>query len=79
MPKDLAIQLMGVIAMTLLQLIGVLILVGLVVWVVNHPAVPIDGRYKQLISIVAIVVTVIWLVGVFLGVGFTDIRVPTVR
>jgi hypothetical protein len=53
--------------MSLLYLIGVLLIVGLVIWAINR--LPwIDGGVKNIIVIVIVVVVALWLISVFFGV-----------
>lgn len=50
--------------MDLISLVLVLVVVGVVLWVVNT-LLPIDGKIKQIINIVVILVVLFWLIGVF--------------
>lgn len=49
--------------MPLLQIIGVLIVVGLALWAIG--AIPMDGTIKRIIRVIVIVVVVLWLLSVF--------------
>ena len=64
--------------MPLLQVIVILILIGLLIGVINkYGGEYIDSKWVKLINIVAIVFTIIWLVGLVFG-GFgslSNIRV----
>lgn len=50
--------------MPLLTLIIVLIAVGVLLWAANA-YIPMDGKIKQLLNIVVMVVVVLWLLQVF--------------
>ena len=50
--------------MTILNLLLFLIVVGVVLWAVNS-YIPMDGKVKQLMNIVVMVVLVVWLLQVF--------------
>ena len=53
----------------LVQLIVGLIVIGFLLWLVNT-FIPMDGRFKQLINVLAIVGAIIWVVqalGLFSG------------
>jgi hypothetical protein len=64
--------------MPLLQVLVILLLIGLLIGVINkYGAEYIDSKWIKLINIVAIVFTIIWLVGLIFG-GFgslSNIRV----
>lgn len=51
----------------LINLIVALIIVGLFLWVLGQPWLPLDGTIKQVIKVIVIVVVVIWLLYAFLG------------
>ncbi len=50
----------------LVSLIVTLIIVGFLLWLVNT-YIPMDGRFKQLINVLAIIAVIIWVVRVLLG------------
>ena len=54
--------------MTLIQLIIPLIIVGVILWAINN-YIPMDGKIKQILNIVVVVVVVLWLLQVFGVVG----------
>lgn len=58
--------------MDLISLVVVLIVVGVLLYVVNT-IVPMDGKIKQIINVLVIVVVVVWLLSVLLG-GLPHIR-----
>ena len=62
--------------MSLLSVFLVLIVVGIVVWAINQYA-PMDGKFKKILNIVAVIVVVVWLLGAF-GIidAFSDVKVP---
>lgn len=54
--------------MPLLQVVGILLLVGVLLWAVM--AAPfIDAGIKKLIQIVVVVVAAVWVIGLFFHVG----------
>lgn len=60
--------------MTLLHLVFVLIVVGVLLWLVNT-YVPMDGKIKQILNAVVVIVVVLWLLSVFGLLPLGDIRV----
>jgi low temperature requirement protein LtrA len=52
--------------MDLISLIIVLIVIGVSLWAVNT-LLPIDGKIKQIINAVVIIVVVLWLLSLFTG------------
>lgn len=50
--------------MNLISLVVVLIVVGVLLWLVNN-YIPMDGRIKQILNIVVIILVVLWLLSVF--------------
>jgi len=65
--------------MSLISLILALAVIGVVLWLVNA-YLPIDGKIKQLINIVAII-CIVWFVLTAFGVvgSLHDIKVPQVK
>lgn len=54
-------------AMPILHIILVVVVIGIILWLVNH-FVPMEGRIKKILNIVVAVLVVIWLLkalGVF--------------
>jgi hypothetical protein len=61
--------------MSLLTILIVLVVVGLILWLVNT-YIPMDGKIKQILNIVAIIAVIIWLLkafGVFAMLGSAHI------
>ena len=50
--------------MPLIQLVGVLIVVGVLLWLVNN-YVPMQGAIKNILNAVVVVAVVLWLLNVF--------------
>jgi cation transporter-like permease len=50
--------------MPLINLVIILIVVGVLLWLVNN-YIPMDGKIKQILNIVVVIVVVIWLLQVF--------------
>jgi hypothetical protein len=50
--------------MPLVTLVVYLVIVGVLLWLVNN-YVPMDGRIKQIINVVVVLVVVVWLLRVF--------------
>jgi uncharacterized protein YhhL (DUF1145 family) len=69
---------MGCSAMTLVDVVLILILVGLFLWLVNT-YIPMAGGIKSLLNIVVFVVVLVWVLQVFGLVGAIPIRVPPLR
>jgi len=62
--------------MSLISLIVTLIVVGVLLWLVNT-YIPMDGKIKKIINVVAVICVVIWLLSVFGVIGQAGtIRVP---
>ena len=61
--------------MPLIQLVLILIVVGVLLWLVNH-YIPMQGAIKGILNGVVVIAVVLWLVNVFgLLSYFTNIRV----
>ena len=61
--------------MSILTILIVLIVVGLLLWLVNT-YIPLDGKIKQILNIVAVIAVIIWLLkafGVFAYLGAAHI------
>jgi hypothetical protein len=56
----------------MINLIVTLIVVGLLLWLVNN-YIPMDGKIKQILNIVVVIATVIWLLRVFGILGGTPL------
>jgi hypothetical protein len=52
--------------MDLISLIILLVIVGVILWVVNT-YIPMDGKVKQILNIVVIIVLVLFLLSLFVG------------
>jgi hypothetical protein len=50
--------------MSLLYVIGVLIVVGVLLWLVNN-YIPMDSKIKSILNAVVVIVVVIWLLQAF--------------
>jgi hypothetical protein len=50
--------------MDLIQLVVLLIVIGVLLWLVNH-YIPIDPPIKQIINVVVLVAVVLWLLTLF--------------
>lgn len=61
--------------MPLITVIGVLIVVGVLLWLVNN-YLPMDGKIKSILNAVVVIVVVLWLLQVFGLIGsLNNIRV----
>jgi hypothetical protein len=65
--------------MSLISLVVTLIVVGVLLWLINT-YIPMDGKIKQILNVVVVIVVVLWLLSAFgvLGQG-ADIRVPQLQ
>ena len=63
----------------MIGLILTLVLVGVLLWAVNT-YIPMDGKIKQILNVVVVILVILWLLRVFgvLG-GGNDIPIPQVR
>jgi cation transporter-like permease len=50
--------------MPLIQLVIVLIVVGVLLWLVNH-FIPMDHKIKSILNAVVVIVVILWLLNVF--------------
>ena len=50
--------------MPLIQLVGVLIVVGVLLWLVNN-YIPMQGSIKRILNAVVVIAVVLWLLNVF--------------
>jgi hypothetical protein len=50
--------------MPLITLVGVLIVVGVLLWLVNT-YIPMDGKIKSILNAVVVICVVVWLLNVF--------------
>lgn len=50
--------------MPVLTILIVLIVIGLLLWLVNT-YIPMDGKIKKILNVVAIIATILWLLKVF--------------
>jgi len=61
--------------MPLIQIVMVLIVVGVVLWLINH-FIPMQGTIKSILNAVVVIAVVLWLLNVFgLFSSFSHIRV----
>lgn len=64
--------------MSLISLVGVLIVVGVLLWLVNT-YLPMDGKIKSILNVVIVIAVILWLLQIFGIVGsvgsLNDIRV----
>jgi hypothetical protein len=63
----------------MIGLILTLVVVGVLLWAVNN-YIPMDGKIKQILNVVVVILVILWLLRVFgvLG-GANDIPIPQVR
>ena len=62
--------------MSMISLIVTLIVIGVLLWLVNS-YIPMDGKIKKIINVVAVICVVVWLLSVFGVLGHAGgIRVP---
>jgi len=57
--------------MPLVQVVVALVVVGVLLWAINN-FIPMDGKIKQILNIVVVVMVVLWLLrvfGIFNGTG----------
>jgi hypothetical protein len=59
-----AVGVMGVVPAPLVSVLVTLVVVGLLLWLVNN-YIPMEGRIKQILNIVVIILVVLWLLSVF--------------
>ena len=65
--------------MPLVNVVVTLLVVGVLLWLINT-YIPMDGKIKQILNVVVVIVVVLWLLSAFGVIGRTgDIRVPQVR
>jgi hypothetical protein len=65
--------------MSLISLIVTLIVIGVLLWLVNA-YIPMDGKIKNILSVIVVICVVVWLLSVFGVIGRAgDIRVPQIR
>jgi hypothetical protein len=50
--------------MSLINLLVTLVVVGLILWLINN-YIPMDGKIKQILNIVVVILVVIWLLQAF--------------
>jgi hypothetical protein len=50
--------------MSLISLVVTLIIVGVLLWLVNT-MIPMDGKIKQILNVVVVIVVCLWLLQVF--------------
>ena len=64
--------------MSLISLAITLIVVGVLLWLVNT-YIPMDGKIKQILNIVVVIVVVLWLLSVFGILGHGEIHTPQIH
>ncbi|MGB6429018.1 MAG: Thivi_2564 family membrane protein [Candidatus Acidiferrales bacterium] len=61
--------------MPLIQIVGILIVVGVILWLINR-FIPMQGTIKSILNGVVVIVVVLWLLNVFgLFSSFSHIRI----
>jgi hypothetical protein len=61
--------------MPLIQVVGVLIVVGVILWLINR-FIPMQGTIKSILNGVVVIVVVLWLLNVFgLFSSFSHLRI----
>ena len=50
--------------MSLISLLGVLIVVGVILWLINT-YIPMDAKIKKILNVVVVIVVIIWLLQAF--------------
>jgi hypothetical protein len=50
--------------MSLISLVGVLIVIGVLLWLINN-YLPMDGKIKSILNAVVVIVVILWLLQVF--------------
>ena len=61
--------------MPLIQVVGILIVVGVILWLINR-FIPMQGTIKSILNGVVVIVVVLWLLNVFgLFSSFSHIRI----
>jgi hypothetical protein len=50
--------------MPLINVFVVLIVVGVILWLINS-YIPMDGKIKRILNVVAVIIVIIWLLRVF--------------
>ena len=61
--------------MSLISVVVILVVVGVILWLVNN-YIPMDGKIKQVLNIVVLIVVCIWLLQAFGILGnVNDIRI----
>jgi hypothetical protein len=52
--------------MSLISLVGVLIVIGVLLWLINN-YLPMDGKIKSILNAVVVIVVILWLLQVQLA------------
>ena len=50
--------------MPLIQLVVALVILGVGLWLINN-YIPMDGKIKQILNVVVVIVVILWLLSVF--------------
>ncbi len=64
--------------MPLTTVVITLIVIGVLLWLINS-YIPMDGKIKQILNIVVVIVTVLWLLNVFGVINHGNIQVPVIK
>jgi hypothetical protein len=74
LPQSVSFESLGMVtAMSLINLVLILIVIGVLLWLVNN-YIPMDGKIKQIINVVVVIAVVVWLIQIFIG-PLPDLRV----
>lgn len=64
--------------MSLISLVGILIVIGVLLWLINT-YIPMDGKIKRILNAVIVIAVILWLLQIFGIIGsigsLNDIRV----
>jgi hypothetical protein len=61
--------------MSLISLLITLVIVGVVLWLINT-YIPMDGKIKKILNVVAVIIVILWLLNVSGVLGsMSDIRI----
>lgn len=57
--------------MSIISVLIALVVIGVILWLVNT-YIPMDGKIKKILNVAVVVLTVVWLLYVFTGIGPGD-------
>lgn len=60
--------------MDIISLIITLVIIGVILWAVNA-FIQMDGKIKQILNVVVIILVLLWLLSVFTGYNFHNLRI----